>query len=263
MLLGNQIFIFLIAATKFLKEIQCSTFVGVQNATQELEVNVVSNDFDIEKHFGTLINRRLLEKPSGLKYQTAEEAEYLKLHKCKDHGEVYSASYLISKTHILNHYIGYNLTTCNTEMASWMIMDTTMDEKKNKDGTLIQALDAMDFSVIHLSAFERLQRRHSRTSKGEKLVAIRNCTKVLHQRYLDKTLKLTNISTLSNSSTSLSQYLSKTVIVMPWLGSELGAGNSHITNRLEYLKACFWSFYIEYPNVVVAVKSVKDRDIAR
>eukprot|EP01041_Mallomonas_annulata_P005181 gene5181-10360_t len=191
-----------------------------QHAIKIAEISVFD---DNDRRFGQLINRRLMEKPLGLKYQTHEEAEYLKLHKCKDHGEVYSASYLISKKHIMEHYIDYNLSTCNTEMASWMIMDTTMDPANDKAGTLIQSLDALDFSVIHLSAFERLQRRHSRTSKD-----------------------------------SL-----QTVVVMPWLGSEVGAGNSHVNNRLEYLKACFYSFYIEFPHVVVVVKSKKDEFIAR
>ena len=215
-----------------------------------------SGDIDDGK-FGFMVTyrRKLLDNPEGLKYQSPDEAEYLQFHKCQDHGEVYSASYLITKTHLLTHKIDFELSKCNTELASFMLMDTAMNANNDKPGTLIQSLDVLDFSVIHLSAFERLQRRHSRNSKGDKLVAVKNCTNILHDQY-----------TIMNSSLSIPSYRAesyKTVVVMPWLGSETGAGNSHIGNRLEYLKACFWSFYLEYPYIVVAVKTQKDEFIIR
>ena len=78
-----------------------------------------------EKHFGALARvrekRKLMELPVGLKYQSKDEVEYLKLHKCMDHGEVYSASYLITKEHMMKHKIDYNLSECNTELASFMV----------------------------------------------------------------------------------------------------------------------------------------------
>lgn len=222
------------------------------------KIDEVSIPIGHEKFFGVMVARRLSDvtKPEGLKYQSSDEAEYLKLHKCVDHGEVYAASYLITKKHIMTHKIDYNLSECNTEFASFMLMDTSMDAKRDKDGTLIQSLDVLDFSVIHLSAFERLQRRHgySEKTKANKLDAIKNATVFLKERAM---------IAKSNSSFKYRPEAIRTVAIMPFLGSEVGAGNSLVANRLHYLRACFWSLYYEFPHVVAVVKNTKDQDIAR
>ena len=57
--------------------------------------------------------------------------------------------------------------------------------------------------------------------------------------------------------------LNKTVVVMPFLGSDMGAGHSNLGNRFVYLQACFWSLYARFPYVTVAVKGVKDYDWVR
>jgi hypothetical protein len=51
--------------------------------------------------------------PAGLRNQSREEVGYLKLHKCADVGEAYSASYLITREHLLEQFTGYNLTWVN------------------------------------------------------------------------------------------------------------------------------------------------------
>jgi hypothetical protein len=58
-------------------------------------------------------NRRSLQEstdqsdlPEGLKHQSKEEANYLKLHKCKDAGEAYGAAYLITKEHLIEQFTG-------------------------------------------------------------------------------------------------------------------------------------------------------------
>ena len=61
----------------------------------------------------------------------------------------------------------------------------------------------------------------------------------------------------------IQRYVNRTVVVMPFLGSENGAGHSKLRNRLLYLRACFWSFYGTYPYVVAAVKNEKDLQYAR
>jgi hypothetical protein len=99
-------------------------------------------------------NRRLesvvglpVSLPLGLKNQTAEEREYLKLHKCRDTGEAYSASYLITKEHIANQFTAYNLTWVNCEMGSFIMMNGRADPKRNVNGSITQSLDVLDFSV--------------------------------------------------------------------------------------------------------------------
>jgi hypothetical protein len=57
--------------------------------------------------------------------------------------------------------------------------------------------------------------------------------------------------------------LNRTVVIMPFLGSDMGAGHSKLGNRLVYLSACFWSFYAHFPYVVAATKNEKDATFAR
>jgi hypothetical protein len=59
-------------------------------------------------------SRKLIEAirmPLGLKHQSKDEASYLKFHKCRDEGEVYSASYLASREHILKQFSNFSLAT--------------------------------------------------------------------------------------------------------------------------------------------------------
>ena len=89
--------------------------------------------------------------PIGLKNQSKEESQYLKLHKCRDVGEAYSASYLITKEHLLYQFTGYNLTWVNCEMGSFIMMNQRAHPDRNVNGSVTQTLDILDFSIIHLS----------------------------------------------------------------------------------------------------------------
>jgi hypothetical protein len=186
--------------------------------------------------------------------QTAEEVDYLNFHRCFDEGEQYAAAWLITKEHLLKHPMSYNLTTSNTELASFIMFDTNAKQGQIRSGTMIQALDVMDFSVIHLSAYERLLRRH-RIAGDENLQAMGHAADRLKGGYYNNTF---GARVIDQSLYNNDARLNKTVVIFPWLGSETGAGNSKVTNRFKYLDACFWSFYAYMPHVVVAVKSKKD-----
>lgn len=87
----------------------------------------------------------------------------LKLHLCNAVFEAYSASYLTTKTHMLEIASeSYNLTWVNCEMASFIHMKESSKFYATADasGVIIQSLDVLDFSVIHLSAFERSSKKH-------------------------------------------------------------------------------------------------------
>jgi hypothetical protein len=96
---------------------------------------------------------RRLGKASGATAAkgTKKSAPPLTMQKCKDANEAYSASYLISREHIMYQNTGYNLTWVNCEMGSFIMMY----RKGPENGTLLQSVDVLDFSVIHLSAYER------------------------------------------------------------------------------------------------------------
>jgi hypothetical protein len=196
------------------------------------------------------LSRRLAAVPN-LAHQSKEESQYLKLHKCRDVMEAYSASYLITREHLTYQFTGLNLTWVNCEMGSFIMMNQRADPNRNVNGTVIQTLDVLDFSVIHLSWFERLQKRHRVKSVKDvdPIQPIIDSAQVLRERTLTRP--------------EYSPQAKRTVAIMPFLGSDNGAGHSKLGNRLHYLHACFWSIYHEIPNVVAAVKYQKDEEFAR
>ena len=210
--------------------------------------------------------RRTLNPPPGLRNQAKEERLYLKLHKCKDAGEVYSAAYLIHKQHLLEQFTDYNLTWVNCEMGSFIMMNQRADPNKNINGSLTQTLDVLDFSVVHLSAYERLQRRWG--GSIAKIVG-KEVARQMHTGYIEPVvqatamLKARALRRRGPGTPSPDPRLNRTVAIMPFLGSDNGAGHSILGNRKVYLQSCFWSLYAEFPHVVAAVKSPKDQAYAR
>ena len=98
-------------------------------------------------------------------FQSTEESEYPLLHKCVDLGEAYSAAYLTTREHLLLTNINRNLSRVACEMASTVMLATAKRSKKKQlksflenskvAGIAIQSLDVLDYSVLHLSAYER------------------------------------------------------------------------------------------------------------
>lgn len=114
--------------------------------------------------------------------QSKEEKEYMKYHKCADVAEAYGASYFITKEYMLKTKVEkFNLTWVNCEMGSFVFLkrlNGNTIHHKNVSGTTIQSLDVLDFSVIHLSAYERLQRRHKGVLRKMDKKALANEVKI-------------------------------------------------------------------------------------
>jgi hypothetical protein len=87
-------------------------------------------------------------------------ASQTELHLCIDTGEAYSASFLVTREHLLHQNTNYNLTWVNCEMGSFIMMNPRAKVGKNNNGSVIQTLDVLDFSFIHLSWYERLLNRY-------------------------------------------------------------------------------------------------------
>ncbi len=197
--------------------------------------------------------------------QKAEfEKENLKVHLCNAVYEAYSASYLTTRKHMMAvKSEGFNLTWVNCEMASFIHMRESKNFLINPkgDGMIIQSLDVLDFSVIHLSAFERSSKKHKDllwTKPADLKSAWHN---------IDPVKKTANIlDNLNNPKNPKAKKIvwteeaKQTVVVMPFLGGAMGAGHSELGNRFEYLKACFWSFYEFCPNIVAGVARQEDVD---
>lgn len=110
---------------------------------------------EIDLEASNLDLRRRLNKVYG------NDLRKSKFHKCLDGGEAYSASYLISSEHLKYQFTSYNLSRVNCEMGSFIMMNPRRNKmiNHNLNGTVVQTIDVLDFSVIHLSAYERLMLR--------------------------------------------------------------------------------------------------------
>ena len=129
-------------------------------------------------------------------------------------------------------------------------------------GLIMQTLDVLDFSVIHLSTFERGFRRNQ---------------KKLWPTYKNDAQRKVfwgNISVVKSTAEFLTESSSqekhdwlpeakRTVVIMPFLGGAMGAGHSVLSNRYVYLVACFWSIYKYIPNIIVSVASEADVEWAK
>lgn len=193
--------------------------------------------------------------------KTDYEAEDLTMHMCNEPGEAYSASWLTTKQHVLEvESEKYNLTWVNCEMASFIHMRRSMKHFTDRfnDGMIMQALDVLDFSVIHLSAFERSSKRYQKLLKraGEKfrfadIPAVAEAGKQLEREINPKT---------TGKPIVWSPEAQRTVAIMPFLGGAMGSGHSELGNRFVYLHACFWSIYQFIPNIVAGVTRQNDVD---
>ena len=160
---------------------------------------------------------------------------------------------------------------------------------------IIQTLDILDFSVIHLSAYERIHKRHQkvlyktnkeRRSAWSNIDIIQNISYILESNvrptsstthtntnsnniHTNTTNSNSNTHTHTSSNKSYntnskskiiydSNTTNKTVVIMPFLGGSMGAGHSVITNRYIYLSTCFWSFYTYIPYIVISVTRKED-----
>lgn len=198
-----------------------------------------------------------LKEPPGLVNQTAEEREYLSFHICMGGGEAYGASYLTTRQHLLEQYTDLPLNWVNCELASFMMMTPKRSLKANHTGQIIQSLDVLDFSAIHLSAYERLTRRKHYKKFFKKKNSV-NTVEVMEDSTISLKKRISN-----NIHIETSPELKKTLAVMPFLGTGMGSGHSILVNRYKYLHACFWSIYSEIPNIVVGVSSQVDYDYCK
>jgi hypothetical protein len=193
------------------------------------------------------------------------EKDSLKLHLCNGVFEAYSASWLSTKEHVLTvKSEGYNLSWVNCEMASFIHMRESPNFLINPDGhgMIIQSLDVLDFSVIHLSTFERSSKKYRARLWKDKNKMKTEWSKIDPVVETAHILEKLNNPVKSGRNHTWTEEAKKTVVVMPFLGGAMGAGHSELGNRFHYLKACFWSFYEFVPNIVAGVSRQEDVDWA-
>ena len=191
----------------------------------------------------------------------------LKLHKCVDLGEAYSAAYLTTREHLLLTNIARNLSRVSCEMASTVMLSTAKRSKKLQlkkflnnpkvSGLAIQSIDVLDYSVVHLSAYERSLRKFSK-----RLGIDFNDPNIEPIVQMGEMLKKRALRGRSSPSIILKNDIPEvyeTIVLMPFLGTSMGAGHSNLNNRYQYLKVCFWSLYAIFPYISAGVISEEDK----
>jgi hypothetical protein len=147
------------------------------------------------------------------------EAENLKLHLCNGVFEAYSGSYLTTAAHMLT-VVTYNLSWVNCEMASFIHMKEhpRFFTDPLGEGMVIQSLDVLDFSVIHLSAYERSSRKHRKQLWLSKADQKTEWTKIDAVKAASEELAKINNPLVSGRNITWSEEAKQTVVIMPFLG---------------------------------------------
>ena len=176
-----------------------------------------------------------------------------RFHRCYDEGEAYSAAYLVKTAYLLTKDLSVKFGEINTELATFIMIETDtynkFDQKRGK-GKMFMSADVFDFSVIHLSAYERSMREVSLNDvDGPFVRRLRDVGDLLMDRYKRR------------QNVTSNDHRSRTLVVMPWFGSAHSedAGHSTIDKRLTYLKASFYSIAAVFPAVVIGVANEADR----
>ena len=123
--------------------------------------------------------------------------------------------------------------------------------KISKKGRIFISSDLLDFSVIHLSAYERSMREMSLNDvDGPFINRLLGVSALQKDRYKRR------------QKTSVNDGRYHTIAIMPWFGSthKDDAGHSNVAMRLNYLKASFYSIAAVFPAVVIGVANEADRD---
>ena len=152
-------------------------------------------------------------------------------------------------------------------MASLVHMErqhrvNNLEKNINFEGLIMQSLDVLDFSMIHLSTYERIHKKFQKrlwphVKRGSEMKKLwENITAVkVATNYISKTVP--------KMKYDWSPEAKRTIVIMPFLGGAMGAGHSVLAHRYVYLVACFWSIYRFLPNIIVSVASETDAEWAR
>lgn len=183
------------------------------------------------------------------------------LHRCISVGEAFGGAYLVNSKFVLQRKTDYDLKTAFGEMASFIIYRFRDNPFKDIEGTLMQSMDVLDFSVIHLSPYERLIERYSATLSATN----KSRLDLSEIRYATQYIKSQTMQLLTKGmvSTRMKIEYQQTVVLIPFLGNHQGDGHSAIQNRRMYLQACFWSFYLYYEHIVIGVALQEDEEYIR
>jgi hypothetical protein len=192
------------------------------------------------------------------------------VQRCSDEGESYSASYLVTRYHFLGRNLHYN--NSNTELASFVMMDTVKQADKKIRKNIVQSTDFLDFGVIHLSAYERTltqftmglynsaistrSMRREGKSLVDQSVAWEMNRLVSKFRHQFATIPMT--SSKYKKTTIRSSKLDQTLAILPFYGVSKAASHTDGSHRLLYLQACVYKLRTMFKYIVIGVNNEID-----
>ena len=122
-------------------------------------------------------------------------------------------------------------------MGSFVMVNQRSNPNRNVNGSMTQSLDILDFGMVHLSWYERLQKRYTKTITAKiKTSKIETEQKTVLNSLaaveaVVQTLKTRALELRKKDSPFAVPELNRTLAVMPFLGSDMGAGHSKLTSR--------------------------------
>jgi hypothetical protein len=163
-----------------------------------------------------------------------------KFQRCVEMGEAFSASFLISKKLLVALDTKVNLTTANCAKGAFIAM------RPNGQGAVMQTIDLLDLSVVHLSAYER----YPSAVKSELLDD--NVPQVM-RKVMNRVKKEKQNHVLGNS----------TIAFIPYFGKAIGSTSSKAANRQTYLHITYWSIKRMINDIIVYVCNEEDYHYVR
>lgn len=190
-----------------------------------------------------------------------------------DRGEAFSGAWLGHVSHVMEnpdiaHYesgkifLGNRRIAC--EEASWAFFysisrknGVTAERKQSYGSYPHFTVDTFDFSVYHLSTLERLVKGGWRKNMGDVSNALTSFRRVYSQTNMHQ---IAQAAMVDPQNRELTRMRESTVVIVPFIITKPGRGNSRQQFRKEYLDLMFWSLYAIFPKIVFAVKYESDRD---
>ena len=194
---------------------------------------------------------------------STDDGAWAGLYKCVDQGESYTAAYLASRATFLRRPAtlrDVNAPNLNMESASWWPM------KGMKRGTVstYKSIDAMDWSVSHLSMYERRLNMVHFPGGVIKDALLADMTVQLTAQETALKAAWTNASTTGRHGDDPTwEARNGTVCVMPFYAGGMGSGHSLTSTRQLYLALSVYSVLRHFPSVVVVVGDAEDEEFVR
>jgi len=187
--------------------------------------------------------------------------KYRGLFRCDVHTgcPTYAAAFLTSRRQLLSRDLRQQLTKTQTNMeaASYQTFGG------HGVSAIWTTIDALDFSVEHISMYERVLRSVGMPASPIKDALLGEFGRRLHNIERDTRRRCLGYRDRSRQSPEQRRAAVQTVAVMPFYAAGAGSGHSIRETKLRYLNITVYSILCHFDSVVVAVSHDSDEEYVR